>query len=169
MCLSFSAPPPVSRRTAMNKQQCGKAPASLVSMAARADATHPRAPQGSVSSSRGRLSATPSCFCLSVLNHPSSKCAAAVLGLIAAHRTGTFSAWWVRLCKERLQGLDSSCVALETTKSTTTTTTKKRQENYWLCRFLLFCFRCHLRSMFVKKKNVRVVFVKYYDTDVQKK
>lgn len=81
MCLSFSAPPPVSRRRAMSKQQCGKAPASLVSMAARADATHPRAPQGSVSSSRGRLSAAPSCFCLSVLNHPGSKCAAAALGL----------------------------------------------------------------------------------------
>lgn len=32
----------------------------------------------------------PSCFCLFVLNHPSWKCAVAVLGLIAAHRTGAF-------------------------------------------------------------------------------
>lgn len=64
----------------------------------------------------------------------------------------------VALCKARLLDLHSSCAALETTKSTTTTpTTQKRQENYWLCRSLLFCFRCHLRSMFVEKKKKKEV------------
>lgn len=46
MCLSFSTLPPVSRRKQTNKQQWGKAPMGLVSMAAWADSTHPRAPRG---------------------------------------------------------------------------------------------------------------------------
>lgn len=109
-------------------------------------------------SSSGRLSAAPSRF---------------VLGLIAAHgNRHVFPPDRIGRLVQReaaASHLDGSRVALETTKSTTTTTTQKRQENYWLCRSLLFCFRCHLRSMFVKKKeNVKVVFVKYYETDVQK-
>lgn len=116
-------------------------------MAAWAESTHPRAPRGEVSSRGPSLHGTslPSCFCVSVLSHSSSTCAATVLGTT---RTGSFlpshSLIHGRADSEAVTASNVQKEILEIYISVGLETNnkkhneKKETENYWLCCFCSF-------------------------------